>query len=60
MGYDAKAVIRWVRADAEKYGFDTEHIAVGAVADNTYRSCLRSCVFCYMPFFLLFGNFLAN
>ncbi len=28
MVYDAKAVIRWVRANAEKYGFDTERIAV--------------------------------
>ena len=28
MVYDAKAVIRWVRANADKYGFDTERIAV--------------------------------
>ena len=28
MVYDAKAVIRWIRANAERYGFDTERIAV--------------------------------
>ncbi len=28
MVYDAKTVIRWVRANAEKYGFDTERIAI--------------------------------
>lgn len=28
MVYDAKAVIRWVRANAEKYGLDAERIAV--------------------------------
>lgn len=28
MVYDAKAVIRWVRANAEKYNFDTDRIAV--------------------------------
>ncbi|MBE7017704.1 MAG: alpha/beta hydrolase, partial [Ruminococcaceae bacterium] len=28
MVYDAKTVIRWVRANAEKYGLDTERIAI--------------------------------
>ena len=28
MVYDAKAVVRWVRAHAEEYGLDPEHIAV--------------------------------
>ncbi len=28
MVYDAKTVIRWVRANAEKYGFDTQRIAI--------------------------------
>ena len=38
MVYDAKAVIRWVRANAEKYSFDTEHIAVWGPSSGGWMS----------------------
>lgn len=38
MVYDAKAVIRWVRANAEKYGFDTERIAVWGPSSGGWLS----------------------
>ncbi|MBQ8264061.1 MAG: alpha/beta hydrolase [Oscillospiraceae bacterium] len=38
MVYDAKAVIRWVRAHAEKYGFDTERIAVWGPSSGGWLS----------------------
>jgi len=38
MVYDAKAVIRWVRANAEKYHFDTEHIAVWGPSSGGWLS----------------------
>ncbi|MGM9615795.1 MAG: alpha/beta hydrolase fold domain-containing protein [Oscillospiraceae bacterium] len=38
MVYDAKAVIRWVRANAEKYHLDTEHIAVWGPSSGGWLS----------------------
>lgn len=38
MVYDAKTVIRWVRANAEKYGFDTERIAVWGPSSGGWLS----------------------
>ena len=38
MVHDAKAVIRWVRANAEKYGFDTERIAVWGPSSGGWLS----------------------
>lgn len=38
MVYDAKAVIRWVRANGDKYGFDTEHIAVWGPSSGGWLS----------------------
>lgn len=38
MVYDAKAVIRWVRANAEKYNLDTEHIAVWGPSSGGWLS----------------------
>lgn len=38
MVYDAKAVIRWVRANAERYGFDTERIAVWGPSSGGWLS----------------------
>ena len=38
MVYDAKAVIRWVRANAGKYHFDTEHIAVWGPSSGGWLS----------------------
>lgn len=38
MVYDAKTVIRWVRANAEKYNLDTEHIAVWGPSSGGWLS----------------------
>lgn len=38
MVYDAKTVVRWVRANAEKYGFDTEHIALWGPSSGGWLS----------------------
>ena len=38
MVYDAKAVIRWVRANAEKYHFDTDRIAVWGPSSGGWLS----------------------
>ncbi len=38
MVYDAKTVIRWVRANADKYGFDTERIAVWGPSSGGWLS----------------------
>lgn len=38
MVHDAKAVVRWVRANAEKYGFDTERIALWGPSSGGWLS----------------------
>ncbi len=38
MVYDAKTVIRWVRANAEKYNFDTDRIAVWGPSSGGWLS----------------------
>lgn len=38
MVYDAKTVVRWVRANAKKYGLDTEHIAVWGPSSGGWLS----------------------